>query len=108
MGLLVAIGDGYESIGRDGRARGLLDAPPAEGGRFLAVGEHSFVPAEPGPPLAVLWAQAADRHFTNFLNAPELLVSYHEELVAKTGRRTVDIIDPTKRRVGDILGVFRH
>jgi hypothetical protein len=104
----IAIPDRYEIITPDRPAPGLLDGTPAEGGRFLAVGEHSFVPAEPGPPLAVLWAQAVDRHFTNFLNAPELRVSYHEEPVAKTGRRTVDIIGPTKRRVGDILGIFRH
>jgi hypothetical protein len=104
----IAIPDRYEIIAPDRPAPGLLDGTPAEGGRFLAVGEHSFVPAEPGPPLAVLWAQAVDRHFTNFFNAPELRVSYQNVPVPKTGRRTVEIIDPTKKRVGDFLGIFRH
>jgi hypothetical protein len=104
----IAIPDRYEIITPDRPARGLLDGAPAEGGRFLAVGEHSFVPAQPGPPLAVLWAQAVDRHFINFLNAPKLRVLYQEGPVAKTGRRTVEIIDPMKKRVGDFLGIFRH
>ncbi len=104
----VAIPDRYEIITPDRPAPGLLDGIPAEGGRFLAVGEHSFVPAEPGPPLAVLWAQAVDRQFTNFLNAPQLRVSYRKVPNAKTGRRTVEIIDTTNKRVGDFLGIFRH
>jgi len=104
----IAIPDRYEIITPDRPAPGLLDGAPAEGGRFLAVGEHSFVPAEPGPPLAVLWAQAVDRHFTNFLNAPQLRISYREVPITKTGCRTVDIIDPTKKRVGDFLGIFHH
>jgi hypothetical protein len=104
----IAIPDRYEIITPDRPAPGLLDGTPAQGDRFLAVGEHSFVPAEPGPPLAVLWAQAVDRHFTNFLNAPQLRVSYRKVPITKTGRRTVDIIDTTNRRVGDFLGIFRH
>jgi hypothetical protein len=104
----IAIPDYYEIIAPDRPAPGLLDGTPADGGRFLAVGEHSFVSAEPGPPLAVLWAQAVDRRFTNFLNAPQLRVSYQKVPDAKTGRWTVELIDTTKKRVGDFLGIFHH
>src|SRR5262249_1196358 len=57
---------------------GFWEGAPPEGGHFFALGKHSFAPPEPGPPLAVLWPQAVDRHFTNFLNAPQLRISYRE------------------------------
>ena len=102
----IGIPDRYQIIGPDGPVPGLLDGTPAEGSRFLAVGEHSFVPVQRGPALAVVWARAVDRHFTNFLNVPARRVSYQNGPVPKTGRRTVEITDPTKKRVGHLLGIF--
>jgi hypothetical protein len=104
----IAIPDRYEITTPVRPAPGLLDSTPVEGGRFLAVGEHSFVPAEPGPPLAALWAQAVDRHFTNFLDQPQLHFSYSKTPMARRRRLIVEMIDPTKKRVGDFVGIFHH
>jgi hypothetical protein len=102
----IAIPDRYEIITPDGPARGFLDGTPSEGSRFLAVGEHTFLPAAPGPPLAVLWAQAVERHFTNFLKAPQIHVVYPN--VPMTKRRSVvdieEMPDPFHRPVS----IFRH
>ncbi len=103
----IAIPDRYEIITPDRPAGGLLDGTPSQGSRFLAVGEHTFVPAAPGPPLAVLWAQAVDRHFTNFLNAPRLRVAY-QKVPAKRGHRTVDIIDEIPEPFLRPISIFHH
>ena len=56
----------YEIIAADGRVTGLLDGTTYEGARFLGRGKHRFVETSGGQNLALLWAQAADRHFTPF------------------------------------------
>jgi len=56
----------YEIIAPDGPVTGLLDGTPYEGARFLEQGKHTFVETSGGQNLALLWAQAADRHFTPF------------------------------------------
>ncbi|MEY2485947.1 MAG: hypothetical protein QOH39_1595 [Verrucomicrobiota bacterium] len=102
----IAMPDRYEIISPDGPAAGLLDGTPSDRDRFLAVGEHTFVPAASGP-LAVEWAQAADRHFTNFLAAPQLHAVYKDGSIKRPGRRIVGVItelpDPFLRHVS----VFR-
>jgi hypothetical protein len=70
------------------------------------VGEHTFVPAAPGPPLAVLWAQAVERHFTNFLNAPRVHVVYPNVPITK--RRSVVDIGELPDRFHRPVSVFRH
>jgi hypothetical protein len=103
----IGIPDRYEIITPDGPARGLLDGTPSEGGRFLAVGEHTFVPAASGQPLAVLWAQAVDRHFTNFLNAQPPRAVYKDGPMNKRGRRTVDIAGEVPDRFLRPVSIFR-
>jgi hypothetical protein len=56
----------YEIIAPDGRVTGLLDGTSYEGARFLERGKHTFVETSGGQNIALLWAQAADRHFTPF------------------------------------------
>jgi hypothetical protein len=104
----IAIPDRYEIITPSNPARGVLDGTPCEGGRFLAVGEHTFVPAASGPPLAILWAQAVDRHFTNFLNAPPLCAAYKHMPVNKPGRRTIDISEEVPDTFFRPLSIFHH
>jgi hypothetical protein len=87
----IAMPDRYEIITPDGPARGLLDGTPSGDGRFLAAGEHTFVPAASGLPLAVLWAQAVDRYFTNFLTAPPLIAVEKKLPMKEPVRRPVDI-----------------
>jgi hypothetical protein len=58
--------DQYEIVTPNGAAVGLLDGTSLEGARHLGAGEHRFQPAILGSPLAVLWARAAERHFTPF------------------------------------------
>lgn len=60
----------YEIIAPDGPVTGLLDGTPYEGARFLARGRHTFIEISGGQNLALLWAQAADRHFTPFKKRP--------------------------------------
>jgi hypothetical protein len=104
----IAMPDRYEIITPNGPASGLLDGTSSEGGRFLSMGEHTFVPAASDPHLAILWSQAVERHFTNFLDAPQLRAVYKEASTKKPGRRTVDVItevpDPFLRHVS----IFRH
>jgi hypothetical protein len=50
--------------------RGTLDGAPYEGPRVLEAGPHTFVPAESGGRLAVLWAKAAERGFSPFTATP--------------------------------------
>jgi hypothetical protein len=104
----IAIPDRYEIITPDRPARGLLDGTRCEGGRFLAVGEHTFVPDASGPPLAILWAQAVDRHFTNFLHAPPFRAVYKEVPTKKPGRRTVDIVGEVPDTFLRPVTVFRR
>jgi len=56
----------YEIIAEDGQVRGLLDGIPYDGTRFLKTGKHTFVETSAARHLVLLWAQAADRHFTPF------------------------------------------
>jgi hypothetical protein len=104
----IAIPDRYEVITPDRPAHGLLDGTPCEGSRFLAVGEHNFVTDESGLPLAILWAQAVDRHFTGFLRAPSLRALYPKVRPNKTGRRTVDIAEEIPDTFLRRVTVFRH
>jgi hypothetical protein len=57
----------YEIIAPDGPVTGLLDGTSYEGARFLERGKHTFVETSGGQNIALLWAQAADRHFTPFI-----------------------------------------
>lgn len=56
----------YEIIAEEGQVTGLLDGIPYDGARFLKTGKHSFVETSAARHLVLLWAQAADRHFTPF------------------------------------------
>ena len=56
----------YEVIARDGLVSGLLDGTSYEGARFLERGKHTFVETSGGQNIALIWAQAVDRHFTPF------------------------------------------
>jgi hypothetical protein len=103
----IAIPDRYEVVRPDRPAHGLLDGTPCEGARFLAVGEHSFVPDASGSPLAILWAQAVDRHFTDFVSAPSLR-SLYKKRPTKTGRRTVDIVGEVPDTFLRPVTIFRH
>jgi Dolichyl-phosphate-mannose-protein mannosyltransferase len=62
----VVIPASYEIIARDSQVTGWLDGTPYNGARFLEPGKHTFVQTSKARNLAVLWAQAADRHFTPF------------------------------------------
>jgi hypothetical protein len=70
MDFNVVIPARYEIIAPDGHVTGLLDGTPYEGARFLEPGKHTFVQTSGGQNLALLWAQAADRHFTPFNRRP--------------------------------------
>lgn len=87
----VAMPDRYEVVSPTGPVTGLLDGIPALGARFLTMGEHTFVPDTYGPPLAVIWAQAAERHFTNFQTAPELRTVPRQSALTNPVQRMVDI-----------------
>jgi hypothetical protein len=56
----------YAVMGAEGPARGMLDGAPCDRPRDLAPGRHEYRPADGEGPVAVLWAQAADRGFTPF------------------------------------------
>jgi hypothetical protein len=62
----VAIPARYEVVSRTRNVTGNLDGVVYDGARFLAAGPHTFESASPSEGLAVLWAQAIDRHFTPF------------------------------------------
>ena len=55
----------YAILGATGPARGSLDGVELAGPRELAAGLHVFAPRSP-PPLALLWARAAERGYTPF------------------------------------------
>jgi len=54
----------YEIISPNQGVSGTLDGVPYTGARFLAAGPHVFESASTSHNLTLLWAQAADRHFT--------------------------------------------
>jgi hypothetical protein len=56
----------YEIISPDENVSGTLDGIPYNGARFLATGPHTFESTSASHSLFLLWAQAADRHFTPF------------------------------------------
>ncbi|MFL6514559.1 MAG: ArnT family glycosyltransferase [Chthoniobacterales bacterium] len=90
----VAMADRYQVVtGNGDSVPGLLDGTTANGARFLDVGEHTFVSDMTGVPLAILWAQAVERHFTNFLTAPAPRPVYRPTPVREGGRRIVDMAD---------------
>ncbi len=62
----VAIPASYEIVAQDNVVSGLLDGTPYTGARFLAPGRHWFESTSALTPIALLWAQAADRNFTPF------------------------------------------
>jgi hypothetical protein len=66
MDFEVVIPARYEIIAPDDPVTGLLDGSSYEGARFLERGKHTFVKTSGGQNIALLWAQAADRHFTPF------------------------------------------
>lgn len=59
----VAIPSAYQLLARDGSVAGKLDDMPWEGARFLGAGPHHFDSSSAAGPLALLWAQAAERNF---------------------------------------------
>ncbi len=60
----VTIPASYEIISPNQGVSGTLDGVPYTGARFLAAGPHVFESASTSHNLTLLWAQAADRHFT--------------------------------------------
>ena len=62
----IAIPARYAVTGAEGPARGMLDGAPCDGPRDLVPGRHEYRPAEGEGPIAVIWAQAAERGFTPF------------------------------------------
>ncbi len=62
----VVIPVAYKIIARDETVTGKLDGVPYSGARELNPGRHTFTADVVMPELAVLWAQAVDRHFTPF------------------------------------------
>jgi len=62
----VTIPASYEIICPDKVMSGTLDGVPYNGARFLTAGPHTFEAASAARDLILLWAQAADRHFTPF------------------------------------------
>jgi hypothetical protein len=56
----------YEVISRRGNIGGLLDGEPLTKKRFLAAGEHQFVPDSNENVFACLWARAVEKHFDPF------------------------------------------
>ena len=56
----------YEIISPDRNVSGTLDGMAYFGKRFLAPGPHTFQSVSTSRKLVLLWAQAADRHFTPF------------------------------------------
>jgi hypothetical protein len=64
--LEVRIPASYEIICDDESVSGTLDGRPYKGARFLAAGPHTFESTSIPRDLILLWAQAADRHFTPF------------------------------------------
>ena len=60
----VTIPASYEIISPNQGVSGTLDGVPYTGARFLAAGPHVFESASTSRNLTLLWAQAADRHFT--------------------------------------------
>lgn len=60
----VTIPASYEIISPNQSVSGTLDGVPYTGARFLAAGAHIFESASTSRNLTLLWAQAADRHFT--------------------------------------------
>ena len=63
----------YTVVSGRGEAHGTLDGRAYDGPRDLGPGRHVFIP-ETGPgPLAVIWAQAAERGFSPFGETGEVL-----------------------------------
>ena len=63
----------YAVVSGRGEAHGTLDGRAYDGPRDLGPGRHVFIP-ETGPgPLAVIWAQAAERGFSPFGETGEVL-----------------------------------
>ena len=87
----ITIPDNYEVITPNGLVPGTLDGLPVQGATFLRPGQHTFVPTVPEGPLAVLWAQAVERHFTDFVSAPSLSPVYRKTPVKPGGVPIVDI-----------------
>jgi hypothetical protein len=66
---LVTVPGRYTILTPDGPARGRLDGVELVEPRRLAAGSHLFEPRSP-PPLALIWARAAERGFSPFPPAP--------------------------------------
>jgi hypothetical protein len=67
----VKIAQRYMILAPTGEAEGLLDQTPYAGARILEKGIHTFVPSNGGGPLALFWAQAAERGFSPFSSSQE-------------------------------------
>jgi len=65
----VAIATQYVVASADGPVQGAMDGVPCAGPVFLNPGPHTFTCNDPRP-LAVFWAQAAEKGFTPFHNVP--------------------------------------
>ncbi|HSD10832.1 MAG TPA: glycosyltransferase family 39 protein [Candidatus Binatia bacterium] len=56
----------YAILSPRGLVSGALDGSPLDGSRPLEAGRHTFAPSEPTAPLALVWADAAERGYSPF------------------------------------------
>ena len=62
----IAIPTQYIAITPQGRSHGLLDGKPSSQAQYLQAGMHRFIPAEGERIVALVWADAIERHFRPF------------------------------------------
>ena len=62
----IAIPTHYIAVTPQGRSRGLLDGKPSSQAQYLEAGPHRFVPAHGEQTVALVWADAIERHFRPF------------------------------------------
>jgi Dolichyl-phosphate-mannose-protein mannosyltransferase len=75
----VIIPASYEIISPRENVSGTLDGIPYTGARFLAAGPHVFESASTSRNLTLLWAQAADLHFTPRGHHTSTIVDFRSE-----------------------------
>lgn len=63
---VVELAGRYTILSPTGPVSGTLDGRPLSGSRTLEAGRHTFAPSRPTTPLALLWAEAAERGFSPF------------------------------------------
>lgn len=62
----VAVSSSYTLVCPSGQPTGILDGTPFDGPRELAVGRHEFTATSGAAPVALIWAQAAQRGYSPF------------------------------------------